>query len=73
MSWVKTLEGWDHTDQRMKEIIFQVKAGRTHADIAAQFNISLPRISRIRRRLGLPDMRRGTRIKVIHSRQSLLG
>jgi hypothetical protein len=59
--WKKTAEGWTHADPRMQQIIFQIQAGRPHADIAGQFSISLPRISRIRRKLELPDKRFGQR------------
>lgn len=56
--WIKTAEGKEPRDQRMKEIVFQIRANRPAKDIAQQFRISLPRISRIRRKLELPDKRR---------------
>ena len=61
--WKKTAEGWTHSDPRMQQIIFQIQAGRPHADIADQFGISQPRISRIRRKLELPDKRFGTKAR----------
>ena len=56
--WKKTPDGWDHTDPRMQQIIF-FRAGRPHKEIADEFGISEPRVSRIRRRLQLPDKRYG--------------
>jgi hypothetical protein len=47
----------------MKEIVFQIEAGRPTKDIAAQFDISMSRVSRIARRLGLPDRRYGRRTR----------
>lgn len=61
--WVKTEQGERPTDQRMLQIVFQIEAGRPTKDISAQFEISPARVSRIARRLGLPDRRYGRRTK----------
>lgn len=61
--WKKTAEGWDHSDLRMQQIIFWIKAGTPRAKIAAEFGISGPRVSRIRRKLGLPDGRHRKRAR----------
>jgi FixJ family two-component response regulator len=52
--WVRTKDGWSHTDPRMQQIIFQIQAGREFKVIADQFNISIQRVSKIRRRAGIP-------------------
>jgi len=59
--WVKTESGYRPTDQRMLQIMFQIEAGCRHKDIAAQFQVSRSRISRIARRLGRPDSRHRSR------------
>lgn len=61
--WKKTPEGWNHSDPRMQQIIFWIRAGRPRADIAAEFNISGTRVSRIRRKLELPDARFGKKTR----------
>jgi FixJ family two-component response regulator len=52
--WVKTEQGWEPTDSRMQQIVFQIKAGRPFKEIAAQFNIAIARVSAIRRRAHIP-------------------
>jgi uncharacterized protein YerC len=52
--WKKTPEGREPIDDRMQQIVFQIRAGRPLKDIAAQFGVSLSRISHIRRAAGLP-------------------
>lgn len=52
--WKKTPEGKTPTDERMQQIVFQLSAGRPYKDIAGQFNLSVSRISHIRRQAGLP-------------------
>jgi hypothetical protein len=51
--WVKTEHGWEPRDQRIKEILFQVQAGRPYKDIAAQFSITISRVSHLRRQAGI--------------------
>jgi DNA-binding NarL/FixJ family response regulator len=65
--WVKTEQGERPTDQRMKEIVFQIEAGRNYKDIAAQFEISRARISHIARKMGLKDRRYGPRTKRVNN------
>lgn len=57
-SWRKTADGWEPTDPRLQQIVFQIKAGRPIKEIAGQFGISLPRVSRIARRAGIPPRTR---------------
>lgn len=70
--WIRTAEGWEHTDPRMQEILAWMKGGMPHKEIARLYEISETRVSRIRRRAGLEPRPRG-RIKVIHKPSSLLG
>jgi hypothetical protein len=65
--WINTPEGPRPTDQRMLEIVFQIEGGRPYELIAAQFGISCARVSRISRKLGRPDGRRGPRRSRIDS------
>lgn len=53
VGWIRTADGWDHTEQRMKEILFQIRTGRPFKDIASQFDITVERISQIRHRAGI--------------------
>lgn len=59
--WVKTEQGWEPLDSRMQQIVFWIRANRRVVDIAAEFHISPARVSRIARKIGLPD-RRHTRV-----------
>lgn len=52
--WIKTAEGKEPRDQRMKEIVFQLRAGRPYKFIADQFGITVQRVTQIRRQAGLP-------------------
>jgi hypothetical protein len=52
--WVKTEEGFRPTDERMQQIVFQIQAGRPFRLIADQFNITIARVSAIRRQAKLP-------------------
>jgi len=38
---VKTEQGWEPTDPRIKAILFQIDALRPFKDIAAQFGVTL--------------------------------
>jgi hypothetical protein len=55
--WVKTENGWEPQGDREKQIVFQIQAGRPTKDIAGQFLVSPAYISRVRRRIGAPDLR----------------
>jgi FixJ family two-component response regulator len=52
--WVKTEHGWEPSDERTQQILFQIRAGRPFRIIAEQFNITVARVSAIRHRAGLP-------------------
>ena len=52
--WVKTEQGWEPSDERMKQIVFQILAGRPLKEIAEQFSITVVRVSQIRHRAGIP-------------------
>lgn len=51
--WVKTADGWDHTEERMRQILFQLRAGRPMNAIADQFGCSISNVSHIRARAGI--------------------
>jgi DNA-binding CsgD family transcriptional regulator len=51
--WRKTANGKEPSDPRMQQIVFQIQAGRPFREIADQFQISIPRVSAIRRAAGL--------------------
>lgn len=52
--WIRTSNGWDHSDPRIQQILFQIRAGRPFRLIAEQFNVTIQRISAIRHRAELP-------------------
>lgn len=49
-NWIKTDKGWEPANPRMKEILFQIDAGRPFKDIAEQFGVTLSAISHVRAR-----------------------
>jgi uncharacterized protein YerC len=53
-SWKITPQGKEPTDERMQQIVFQIRAGRPYRDIANQFGVTISRIAHIRRAAGLP-------------------
>jgi DNA-binding NarL/FixJ family response regulator len=57
--WIRTADGWDHTEPRMREILFWIKAGTPYKQIAERYGISMPRVSRIGRRAGYKPRPRG--------------
>jgi DNA-binding NarL/FixJ family response regulator len=52
--WKKTPEGKEPVDERMQQILFQIDAGRPFKAIAEQFDITVQRVSAIRRQAGRP-------------------
>jgi hypothetical protein len=52
--WKKTPEGKEPVDERMQQIVFQILAGRPFRAIAEQFEITIQRVSAIRRQAGIP-------------------
>lgn len=52
--WVKTEQGWEPVNERLQQIVFQIKAGRPLKAIAEQFSITVVRVSQIRHRAGIP-------------------
>lgn len=52
--WKKTPEGKEPRDERMQQIVFQIKGGRPYKDIAWQFGVTISRVAHIRRAAGLP-------------------
>lgn len=52
--WKKTLEGKEPIDERMQQIVFQIRAGRPYQFIAEQFGITIQRVTQIRRQAGIP-------------------
>jgi hypothetical protein len=71
-SWVKSKEGWTHTDPRMQEIIFQIQAGREYKDIAAQYDINVSRVSQIRHRAGPLRSLRAILVRTIGIRRAIV-
>ena len=51
--WKKTPEGKEPLDERMQQIVFQIKAGRPYRAIADQFKITIGRVSQIRHLAGI--------------------
>ena len=51
--WRKTANGREPNDPRMQQIVFQIQAGRPFREIASQFNITIARVSAIRRQAGI--------------------
>lgn len=52
--WKKTPEGKAPQDERMQQIVFQIRAGRPYQFIADQFGITIQRVTQIRRQAGIP-------------------
>jgi len=52
--WKKTAEGKEPLDERMQQIVFQIRAGRRYKDIADQFRITIGRVGQIRMAAGIP-------------------
>jgi hypothetical protein len=52
--WRKTATGKEPSDPRMQQIVFQIQSGRPFRLIAQQFNITIARVSAIRRQAGIP-------------------
>lgn len=48
-AWRQTPTGKQPTDQRMLDIVAEIRAGRRFKEIAARFGVSVSRISHIRR------------------------
>jgi hypothetical protein len=52
--WKKTPEGKEPVDERMQQIVFQIRAGRPYRAIADQFKITVGRVGQIRHAAGIP-------------------
>ena len=52
--WVQTSAGLRPCDDRLKQIVFEIEAGRPFADIADQFRVTVQYISYIRAKAGIP-------------------
>lgn len=52
--WVKTETGYEPTDERMKQIVEWIRAGRPYRLIAFNFGITIARVSAIRRQARIP-------------------
>jgi hypothetical protein len=59
---VRREKGWEPQGDREKQIVFQIQAGRPTKDIAGQFGATSAYISRVRRRIGAPDLRRAPKL-----------
>lgn len=55
--WVKTGNGWEPTDPRVKNIVEQIRMGTPYKTIAFQFGINISRVSQLRHRAGIQRRR----------------